>query len=398
MMVTQLLFSTLFWAVLATAGLNKPGCSSVTFSISAATPNPLYSGAPDPNNETDIVKFVHNIFTGIVLQATGTQAVSGTFNINSIYCRPLISSPDDVLEILVHGISYNKTMWSGLGFGDYYNWHTFANLNGYHTLAIDRLGHGTSDHPDPFALVEGALQVEIMHQLIAMIKASSNNPLGRSFDKIAYVSVAPCFRMSCVQFLSVTYLLTPLKVGHSYGSFIGGAHARIYPSDIDALVLTGFSTAIDFDPVANLQLASAATLCPERFPNTPLGYVTTAVESERESAFYAGLYDHHIPQVDFAYKDTVTDGEVAGLGFILQPAFGYTNPVLLVTGVKDALFCHPPISSCRATLDASRVFFPDSTNFQYEAIPETGHCLTLHYSAPATLARVHQFFNKLFRH
>ncbi|KAB5566210.1 Alpha/Beta hydrolase protein [Coniochaeta sp. 2T2.1] len=372
-MLTQAFLSTLLWAVLAATGPNKPGCSPVTFSILATAQNLLYSGTPDPNNETEIVNFVHNIFTGTVLQATGTQAVSGTFNINAIYCRPLISSPDDVLEILVHGISYNKTMWSGLGFGDYYNWHTFANLNGYHTLAIDRLGHGTSDHPDPFALVEGVLQVEIMHQLIALIKSSSNNPLGRSFGKIAYV-------------------------GHSYGSFIGGAHARIYPDDIDALVLTGFSTAIVFDPVANLQLASAANLCPERFPNTPLGYVTTAVESEREAAFYAGLYDHDIPQVDFAYKDTVTDGEVAGLGFILQPAFGYTNPVLLVTGVNDALFCHPPISSCRATLDASRVFFPNSTNFQYEAIPETGHCLTLHYSAPATFARVHQFFNKLFRH
>jgi hypothetical protein len=152
---------------------------------------------------------------------------------------------------------------------------------------------------------------------------------------------------------------------------------------------------VAFSVVSSWQLASAASIAPERFPGTPLGYVTTAVETQREASFYGGLYDHSIPQVDFAYKDTFTDGEIAGLAFILQPAFGYTNPVLLVTGVNDILFCTPPITTCRATLDASKVFFPNSTNFQYEAIPDTGHTLTLHYSAPLTFARVHLFLNQV---
>jgi pimeloyl-ACP methyl ester carboxylesterase len=135
---------------------------------------------------------------------------------------------------------------------------------------------------------------------------------------------------------------------------------------------------------------------PRRFQGIPLGYVATSQEAQREAAFYAGHYDHSIPQVDYAYEDTVTDGEIAGLGLLLQPSVGFCNPVLIVTGVDDAIFCTASLASCRTVLDNSRQFFPNSTNFQYAAIPDTGHCLTLHYSAPATFARVHLFLDQVF--
>jgi hypothetical protein len=135
---------------------------------------------------------------------------------------------------------------------------------------------------------------------------------------------------------------------------------------------------------------------PARFQGVPLGYVATTQEAQREAAFYAGEYDHTIPEADYTYQDTVTDGEIAGLGFILQPSVGFCNPVLIVTGVDDAIFCTAPLASCKTVLNSSRQFFPDSTNFQYAAIPATGHCLTLHYSAPATFARVHVFLDEVF--
>jgi pimeloyl-ACP methyl ester carboxylesterase len=99
------------------------------------------------------------------------------------------------LEVLVHGITYNKEMWAGLNVeaGEEYNWHSFANRRGYHTLAIDRLGHGTNpERPDPFSVVEGPFQVEIMHQLITLLRTGSDNPLGRTFRRIAYVSDLSC--------------------------------------------------------------------------------------------------------------------------------------------------------------------------------------------------------------
>ena len=200
-MATQI-FSLLPWVSLAAAAATgvRPGCSDVTFTISATSESPFYSVAPDAYNETDIINFVHAVLSGTVLPALGTEPVSGTFSINGVYCRPAVAKPDDVLQILVHGITYNQTMWSGMGFGDYYNYHKFANFNGYHTLAIDRLGHGSnSEHPDPFGVVGGAIQVEIMHQLIGLVKGNSRgNPLGRTFNKIAYVSclVPACRRPS----------------------------------------------------------------------------------------------------------------------------------------------------------------------------------------------------------
>jgi len=187
------------------------------------------------------------------------------------------------------------------------------------------------------------------------------------------------------------------QVGHSYGSFLGGAHARIYPDDFDALILTGYSTSLAFGVVANLSLASAATHDPQRFTGTPLGYVVTTQEAQREAAFYAGAYDKTIPQVDYAFEDTVTDGEVAGLGFIIQPAPQFTKPVLVVTAVNDAIFCTPPLATCNSVLNATRVFYPNASKYEYAAIPNTGHCLTLHYSALDTFARVHHFMDKVFR-
>lgn len=146
----------------------------------------------------------------------------------------------------------------------------------------------------------------------------------------------------------------------------------------------------------NLTIESAVTLMPYRFRGLQLGYVATTKEAQREAAFYAGAYNHSIPQVDYAYEDTVTDGEVAGLALLLQPAVGFRNPVLIVTGVDDAIFCTPPLATCETVLDNSKDFFPNSTNFQYAAIPATGHCLSLHYSAPATFLRAHAFLDKVF--
>ncbi|RKU47927.1 hypothetical protein DL546_009352 [Coniochaeta pulveracea] len=121
----------------------------------------------------------------------GNRTDGGTYAINGLFCKPIFIRNEAVLEILVHGITYNKTMWSGLGFGDYYNWHSFASLQGYYTLAIDRLGHGTNpQHPDPLTIVEGALQEEIVQQLIKRVRSSPSNPLGRQFEQITRGSLS----------------------------------------------------------------------------------------------------------------------------------------------------------------------------------------------------------------
>jgi hypothetical protein len=79
---------------------------------------------------------------------------------------------------------------------------------------------------------------------------------------------------------------------------------------------------------------------------------------------------------------------------MLQPVFGYTGPVFIVTGVNDALFCVPDLAECKGILDRSVGFFPNASHFETAAIANTGHMLTLHYSSLETFAVVHDFLSR----
>jgi hypothetical protein len=166
-------------------------CSSVDFQISATAQNLVFSDPPDPNNVAEVMAFMAaTTSTGVA--TNGTQSVSGTFTIHGVYCKPTkkVTKHADTLQLLVHGVTYNSSMWAGYGFGDKYNWHAYANDDGYHTLAIDRLGHGLSTRTaDPLNAMQGPLHVEILHELIAAVRTdSAANALDKKFKKIAYVS------------------------------------------------------------------------------------------------------------------------------------------------------------------------------------------------------------------
>lgn len=88
---------------------------------------------------------------------------------------------------------------------------------GYPTLAIDRLGCGNSSHPDPILVVQTPAEVEVIHQIILKARARTISPAGRAFNKV-------------------------ILAGHSYGSIVGNALNVEYPNDVDATILTGFSS------------------------------------------------------------------------------------------------------------------------------------------------------------
>ncbi|KAM7186379.1 Alpha/Beta hydrolase protein [Rhypophila sp. PSN 637] len=322
-------------------------------------------------SSTQIVEFIERAASGQDV-TNGTQSVGGNYSINAVYCRPSGTTPArDTLQILVHGYTYNSTMWSGLGFGEQYDWQAYATRQGYHTLAIDRVGHGANlRDPDPLNEVQGPPHVETIHQLITAIRQDTlQNAFDRPFTKIGYV-------------------------GHSFGPFIGGALARLHPSDVDALVLTAYSTSPNGAAIASMKYTPATTLFLDRFPSEEVakGYVTMASESQRESLLYSGAYDKRIPPVDFVYEDTVTVGEITALGFALAPSVGYKGPVMVVTGVEDSMFCAPPQETCEGILAGAGQFFPDAKEYRLLAVADTGYDLTLHLSAGDTMRKVHEFF------
>lgn len=183
---------------------------------------------------------------------------------------------------------------------------------------------------------------------------------------------------------------------------IGTALAHLHPSSIDALILTGFSTSINSDVASTiLSFTSASAFDPSRFPSyQPLGYVTISTLAARKTAFFAGDYDPRIPPVDFALSDTITTGEAGTLVSTASvPPTGYSGPVFLATGDQDFLFCHVEGKTCETVLEETLAgFFPDvGSDVKGYFVPKnTGHCLTLHYSAPETAGEVARFLERFF--
>ncbi|KAG7416594.1 hypothetical protein Forpi1262_v016707 [Fusarium oxysporum f. sp. raphani] len=320
--------------------------------------------------------------------------VHGTFNIAARYCEPEIKIPfkQHTLQILVHGITYDRNYWSGDGppgsgyHGDQYSWIAFASKQGYPTLSIDRLGNGLSDHPDPITVVQLATHVETIHQLV--LKARSGTLPGpskpRAFYKVIYA-------------------------GHSFGSSVGNGLNAKYPSDVDATILTGFTNTSNvpvLSAASDTDFSPAAQVNAEKFGNLDPGYVAINNETAFTQLFYyPGGFDPALAALDYSLRGTVATGELVSttLGPAIAP--NYTRPVFVITGQRDGIFCnlanpHPPVNVTFATFDCgphmsgllaqTKALYP-AAKFEWYAPPSAGHCWHFHRVAYATFSLAHKW-------
>ncbi len=374
-MAARLLSLFLVGSHLANSALGSAICSPVSLEVPATVQNIKFVNPPDPHNGTAVVDWFQEASADpSTAQTNGTIKVSGTFYISGTYCRPS-GKPTEVIQLLLHGVTYTKSYWTALGGSesDIYNWPLFAARRGYATLIIDRLGHGESNHqyPDSVEGLTEILHAEITHGIIAALR-KPNNPLGRAFKRV-------------------------VLVGHSNGSAIGFYLLQKYINDVDAFVATAFGTVTD--PTVGSAvldgLVPARQFSPRRFASVPPGYLTLQEESLRQSSFYAGNYDPAIPLHDFATQDTLSVGELLASP-TKSPIQGLKAPVLAVNGAEDQVLCNPREGVCDDILKALGSLFPDSTDYSYYAAPNTGHDITLHYSAPTTFAVIHDWLDKHF--
>ncbi len=361
-------------ARLALASLSPMTCRPVSFLITTSAQNVNFATPPDPTNGTAIIAWYQEAAGDPSSAPTdGTNTVGGTFHIAGTYCQPR-GRVRNVIQVLIHGATYSKSYWTGLGLADEYNWPRFAARRGYATLSIDRVGHGGSTpHLDPVQGEQVNIHTEVVHKIITSIKGVVGNPLGRRFHQV-------------------------IVVGHSYGTTVGTALAAAHGGDIDAYVATGFSTTLDIPTSVTLALdvADAKTFLPLRFGALPPGYMVFQHESVRENAFYAGAYDPAVASYDFSVQETTTPGELLVQGVAFAPVVGFTAPVMVVTGAEDHIYCNPNQGDCNTLLAASSFVFPDTVNYAYYAPPSTGHDIVLHYSAPTTFTVVHNWLDGIF--
>jgi hypothetical protein len=229
---------------------------------------PVYAAAHNenllvqsPTNQSVVtnllIKYVQVNSTLPTLVNGGDRAVSDTYNINVKLCYPLdwdASTHSKSIHFLIHGIGFDKNYWD---FAEGYSYVDAAAAAGYPTFSYDRLGVGASDHPDPIQVVQAPLQLEIAHSLVQSLRHGAFSH--QSFSHV-------------------------IGVGHSLGSIQSVAVTAKYPNDLDAVILTGFSTNTASMPLTfvGFNPAIASENQPLRFGDLPTGYLVsdTAISNQ----------------------------------------------------------------------------------------------------------------------
>ncbi|QRW25236.1 alpha/beta hydrolase family protein [Rhizoctonia solani] len=309
---------------------------------------------------------------------TQKRRIQGTYNIWSQVCHPKGVQGQVPLIIGIHGINFDHSYWE-FGYSKEYNFIEAANKAGYAVLTYDRLGVGQSDKPDGVNIVQSSTEVEILHQFIQQSRASGK------YSKIS-------------------------GIGHSFGSIqLTGIAAR-YPSDLDAVILTGFAPSMVSVPLAftawSQTLASdqADTAIRSRWSSLPGGssvmndksYMGTGSPSSDRFAFFAkGAYDEGAFKQAYNTKQTHTLGEFLTIGEpISKPATDYKGHVFVVTGEKDIIFCggnclqKSTTGSGSSLLDDTKPLYPNAASFSTYVTPGAGHALFTHYGTAETISAI----------
>jgi pimeloyl-ACP methyl ester carboxylesterase len=349
-------------------------CIQGTIPVTASATNTKLSYEP-PENQTVVTE---TIFQMLKLNSTlinsveaGPLKVTGTYDIYSKLCYPKSGTINaKTVQILIHGVGFDRSYWD---VAPGYSYVDAAAEAGYTTFSYDRLGSGLSSHPDPIQIVQAQIEVGIAHALVQLLRAG--HIAATSFAHVA-------------------------SVGHSFGSIQTVGLTSQYPEDLDAAVLTGFSTGSAGGLslfVAGLNLAIASLNSPLRFADLPNAYLIASSAISNQFDF---LRAQNFPaaNLDIAEmtKQTFSIGEVFTIGDPSIPSPKFTGPVDVVDGSDDVPFCQGnclyPVNMAAAVL---KEFYPNAANGSDWYIAEgAGHGLNLHYQAPAVYAHILGFLKK----
>ncbi|KAJ3549475.1 hypothetical protein NMY22_g873 [Coprinellus aureogranulatus] len=285
----------------------------------------------------------------------------------------------ETAELAIHGINADHTYWHFGGEDSKYSYVEAALKAGHAIMMYDRLGVGKSDKPDGIKEVQMPTEVEIAVKLIEHLQSK---PRGLSFN--GYIGI-----------------------GHSYGSAQLTALASKHGNLLNGTILTGYSTSATSasHSYATWTSTIAAEPDPERFNGLP----STSTVSNNRMTVQQNFFTY--PNYDPAVLDATTSGkQPATLGellTILQPLPAgptpypqYSNPVLVVTGDKDYIFC---AGDCYQQVDGVNIVaktkeaFPNVPESSFSTyIPAgTGHAVNLHFSAPETYEEIQKWIASL---
>ncbi|KAF8756545.1 alpha beta-hydrolase [Rhizoctonia solani] len=324
--------------------------SALVVGIALAT---LTSAAPLGNGDSTLWAHVQSPPAALVfVPKEESRFEFKTYEIWAQTCRPRGKSGQVPLIVGIHGINFDHSYWE-FGYSKDYNFIEAANKAGYAVLTYDRLGVGQSDKPDGLEVVQSSTEVEILHQIIKRSRES------RQYSKV-------------------------LGIGHSFGAIqLTGIAAR-YPTDLDAVILTGYTPSM-----ASVGMSFTGWYRHWRKNNQiwlDSSYLGTGSPSADRFAFFAdGFYD----EADSYLGEFLTIAEP-----VSKPAPEYKGHVFVVTGEKDLIFCggnclqKPARASGDTLLDDTKTFYPNAASFSSYVPPGAGHALFAHHHTDETIDRI----------
>ncbi|KAJ3501431.1 hypothetical protein NMY22_g18929 [Coprinellus aureogranulatus] len=327
-------------------------CIESTIPVSITANNSVLKIDP-PANQTVLTDFVvrwTSETSNVTQEVTqGTFINKATYNIFTVLCLPTKPDAQTTVELAVHGLGFDHTYWNLSGSGSQYNYVEAALKAGHAILIYDRLGIGKSQKPDGIKEIQIATEIEIAAELGKYLQG---NPQGQSFKRF-------------------------IGVGHSYGSATLVNVASLHGNLFNATVLTGFTSHESvLKALATFTWTIASQNNPKRLQNF----------------FTFPNFDPAILQSSEDNKWTATLGELLTQHAPIAPQ--YTNPLLVVTGDKDYIFCG---GNCFQKVNGTdlvagtKELFPAVTNFTTYIPAMTGHGVNAHFSAPETYAQIQKW-------
>lgn len=224
------------------------------------------------------------------------------------YCEP-DEGPSKTLQLLTHGIGFDRTYWD-LSINAYnYSYAAVANDDyGYSTFAWDRLGIAESDHGEAMNEIQSSLEIAALKTLTDKLREGSIDGIDCGFDKVVHV-------------------------GHSFGSIQSYSLAVLYPGSSDGLVLTGFTQAPQFSHYFALGANFVTANGMLAFEDYPDGYIASGNPSGVQTDFFApGSFDPKLLYLASTAGKPVTIGELLTLAGATASPNPIKGPVLIITG------------------------------------------------------------------
>ncbi|KDR71886.1 hypothetical protein GALMADRAFT_281702 [Galerina marginata CBS 339.88] len=361
-------------AALGLASSIPPRCQQTTIPVTV-TAHPQIIDIQPPKNQSELTGLLTRV-TSLTQNVTtqdfhGPANITATYKIWTLLCVPPGTQPSTV-EFAVHGINADHRYWTFGGPGSKNNYADVALKAGHAIFIYDRLGVGHSCKPDGIKEVQQATQIVIAAQLINYLKSGKS---GHNFSRV-------------------------IGIGHSFGSLQLAGVAAQFGNLLDATVLTGFTpfTGGFATATASFGLTIASQQNRKRFGSLSNSYVTTGSISNDQMPFLTfPFFDPAVLKLAEATKGTATIGEFLTLQPLAAP--NYTNPLFVVTGDKDLVFCggncFQPFGNSTNLVAASQTLFPAVQKFDYIIPANVGHGVNLHFQSPDIYAQIQSWIAEL---